>query len=623
MHLVGDTPFSPFGDKECEDYLELLSASNFPFDIKYHDELSADDILGNNAIRYSTIILALPAKLLADDHVNIIQELSYRYGISIIASYNRIDKRLKHIFGIDQINGTKFGFPCAVTIQRDYFRDKKIEEEIRLGVGFKIQFQKWGFRRQPLRYLRRHLKKFWQQVFTYQKVEALPATVVLANIKGKTDPAICKFKFGQATNYYIALHSDYFLDRYNSLHRIIRECIRGNSGWGMVECSMDNAMVLRMDDPGTSQRIYVKGYDTKILGQEEWQKIINILKRYQAHVSVMYIPLWVDDACQDKGTLSLKGQEVTNRLRGGTYYSKDVVYTKNNGSNESIVYDYTTEFAALKAGLESGWLDIESHGLTHLDTRTEAWLTAEDRYTNWCWWHEFRHVLDNRDCTTVEQQYVLRNSVRLIEDFFSISPSAVTPSGHEQSVNSEQIAHDCGFKLFSSEYTSVKKNNLVVRNDKLQSVFLASVVPDPAYSHAGYPIIGVFHDNEIATLGTSWLEQTLNDWAKIGYDRFITLRELAGYLCASIAACSMHDSLSITIDISRAGNVRNTPGSAYFSQHQMAIDITLPKGKQLNALFVDKVPWHDFHSHDTEGRLTVNLPIFHDRSRQEVIVALK
>jgi len=341
----------------------------------------------------------------------------------------------------------------------------------------------------------------------------------------------------------------------------------------------------------------------------------------RAQVSIMYIPLWVDEASAEKGTLHFKGREVTNRARGRTYYSKDVVYTKNNCPNENTVYDYVSEFVALKAGLQSGWIDIESHGLTHLDTKIEDWLEAEDRYSNWCWWHEFRHVIDNRDCTVKEQQYVLQDSAKLIERFFSISPSAVTPSGHEQSKNSEQLAHGVEYKLFSSEYNSFQQNDLILRNDKITSIFLDSTPPNSSYVNAGYPVVGVFHDYEIAHKGIDWFEGIIRDWKKKGIQQFITLRELAGCLCSSFEACFEDKELRISVDISKTSGVSNKPESRYHCKHKMIIDITIPKGETLHSVMVDGVPWDQFELNPSR-QLKITLPPFQNRDRQNISILL-
>jgi hypothetical protein len=619
--VIGDTLLYPFGDKEVEDYIELLSACNIPFDIKYNDEFSFDDIISHDYINYSTIILTLPAEQLSENNINILNKVSHDFGVSLIASYNRVNEMIKHLFGIHSIQGRRYGFPCTISIQKHQAFDVNIEHEITLGVGWKLQLHKGGLRRHPMRYLKKHFKTLWEQVWSYMKVKALPGAEILAVIKGKTDPAMITYQYGKGVNYYIALQSDSFLDRCNSLHSIIRECIRENSGWGMVNVNLENTMILRMDDPGTAERVYLKGYDTKILGKEDWEEIIKLLKKYEAKLSVMYIPLWLDDGNFKNGRLFIQGKEITERKQGAMYYSKNVVFLKNTGNNKTLTYDYTSEFLALKEGLRSGWIDIESHGLTHVDPNVNRWLEAKDRYSNFKWYvSEFRHVCENRDCTEIEQSKVAQESAKKIEEVFRVSPSTITPTGHEQSRNSEEIAHINGYKLFSSDYHSLCKNGVIIRNDKIRSIFFEATEPDSSFADAGYPVVGVFHDYDIVRRGVTWLEEIIRGWGKHGIKRFMTLRELAGYLCASFEAYQDHDVLYVEVDISNTGDVSNHRESRYFSNHTMDIEMTLPQGRILDSVAVDGAPWNTFEYDQPKKQLKLILPPFHTKDKQEVVV---
>ena len=622
--VVGDTPLSPFGDKEIEDYIELLSACNITFDIKYHDELSFDDIISNEWINYSTIILTLPEKQLSEENINTIKKVSHDFGVSIIASYNRTNKRTKQLFGIDRIKGRRFSFPCTISIYKNKLIDSRIESEIKLGDGWKIPLQRWGLRRHPIRYIKQHFKKFYEQVFFYMKVEALPGAESLSVIKGTTAPAILRYQYGKAMNFYIALHSDFFLDRFNSLHRIVREFIRQNSGSGMVSFDLADTMVLRMDDPGTCERVYLKGYDTKILGKEDWKRMLELLRKYRAKLSVMYVPLWVDDGNLENGRLFIKGKEVTDRKGGAIYHSKDVSFVKNNGNNNKLAYDYVREFDALKEGLISGNIDIESHGLTHVDTNLDRWLDAKDRYSNLNWYiSEFRHVCDNQDSAEEEQAQVLQESARKIEEFFGISPSAIAPSGHEQSKDSEQIAHANGYKLFSSDYNSIYSKGPVIRNDKIRSIFFEQTKPDFSFSHSGYPLIGVFHDDDIVKRGMEWLDEIIKGWKEKGINKFITLRELVGYLCSSVEAYQEDNNMYIEVNISKTGGVSNTHESRYFFKHRMVIYIKVPKGKVPKAIEIEGKVWEDYEYYQPQCQVRLTLPPFRSKDEHKILVTFE
>ena len=44
----------------------------------------------------------------------------------------------------------------------------------------------------------------------------------------------------------------------------------------------------------------------------------------------MYVPLWVDDTNPENERLFIKGGEITKRVAGEIYYSRDVRFVKHN-----------------------------------------------------------------------------------------------------------------------------------------------------------------------------------------------------------------------------------------------------------------------------------------------------
>jgi len=621
--VLGDTPLSAFGDSELEDYVELLSLSNIAFDIKYSDEFSFEDIVCDNVIHYSTLVIALPAGELSASNCNVIKKISGEFGVSVIASFDRINESMISLFGIKRIICRKYRFPCAITINEKIVAGLIVEPEIKLGIGFKLNLLKGGFRRNPLEYFKKQIRAVWTQVWTYSKIETVSEAEHIAVIKGTQDPAIVKYKYGKATNYYIALESDSFLDEFNSLHKIIKEIIISNSGWGMSSIDLENTMILRMDDPGTSERVYLKGYDAVLMSKKEWQEITGLLRKYQAGLSVMYVPLWVDDGNTDNGRLFIKNKEIENRLPGGVYKSREVCFIKKDNSDDTKKYDYISEFEALQDAVLSGLVDIESHGLTHIDPDLNLWLKANDRYTNRKWYSEFKHLKSNKDCTEAEQSRIAIESARLIEELFAISPTAITPSGHNQSSNSEEMAHKSGYRIFSGDYNSFEVNGLIMRNDKFQSVFLDKTVSNDSFSKAGYPVVGVFHDYDIVKGGAKWLEKVIKDWKNKGIEKLITLGEAAGYLCSSIKTNSSENEIVVEIDISKTTGVSEKLKSSYFSRNQMMIDVRLPQGKTVKDIFIEGHACKDFEYKSQEKSIKIRLASFEARQTQSILIKLQ
>lgn len=598
--IIGEAPLSFYGDTEAEDYVELLSACNIPFDIKYVDELKFEDIVSGEGLNYASLILALPVKCLTREGIGIIKKASEEYGISLIASCDRIDTKIMHLFGICGIGRKRFKFPCSILVRKDKFADPNIKREIKFGCGFKLQLSRGGLRRQPLNYFKKHLKILVEQVWFYQDVQVLPETEILANIKGNTSPAILKYKCGAATNYYISLQSDTYLDGFNSMHRIVRELIKKNSGFGMVNIKLENTMVLRMDDPGSCERVYLKGYDSLLLDEEGWSCVRNRLKEHNARLSVMYVPLWADDGNRDNGRLFINKVEITERPKGKVYHSKDVVFEKANKDEEILRYDYAGEYPCLKEGARSGLIEIESHGLTHVNPDLGLWSKAGDRYENCDWYREFRHVPEKKDCTRQELERIAEESARAIEQLFGVSPCAISPSGHVQSRDAEMILGRAKYNVFSSDYNTMNISGKIVRNDMIQSVFLSEREPDASFTDSGYPVVGVFHDYDIVKKGDEWLSQTLKAWKEAGVSSFITLRTLAGYLCSSIRALSGNNKLEIEIRL---------PGQDY-SLIEPALEIHLPSGKNVKTILIDNTSCKEQCFQVTGGMAQIQLPPF-------------
>jgi hypothetical protein len=610
-------------NRETENYIELLTACNIAFDIDYAESISFNNIITKGFANYSTIILALPGKKLPAHTIKLLGKSSHDHGISIIAGYNQINENTRAFFGIMRIIGKRLHFPPVMVMNKQKTFDLDIDNDIVMIDRVKPCLKGRGFGRYRTGEVKKYLVDYLERFFLlYEKVDVAADACVIANIKEKEDPAIIKHHYGKGTNYYVSLHPDYSLKRFNAMNRVMRELIRKNSGWGMASINLENTMIMRMDDPGTCERVYLKGYDTKPMGRDTWQTVIKILKKQRARLSVMYIPLWVDDGNKKNGRLLVNGVEVNDRKNGYMYNSKDIIFIQNQRTGEENIYDYSEEYNAIAEGLRSGWLDIESHGLTHVDTDLDRWLQAEDRYVNPDWYHEFRHVYDNRDSSEEEQAHVLLKSAEKLEDFFGISPSTVTPSGHEQSHNSELVAHDKGYKLFSADYHSIVKGEMIINNNKIRSIFFDQTNPDESYIKSGYPVVGVFHDFDIVRKGVHWLEKTVDKWKQKGISKFMTLRELAGYLCSSIETLQDGNRMNIRVDVSKTGGVSDKPESRFFSSHRMSIDITLPKDQTLAFIHVDSNPCNDFEYDKAHGQIKLSLPPFRMKDIQEITITL-
>ena len=620
--IIGIAPDSIFFNKEVENYIELLTCMNVAHDIKYHNQLSSNEIIDEHKVKYSSIIVAVPGNELSDATSRLLQKVSYDHGVSIVASYDRINGITQELFGIKCCRGKRICYPLTLSVIEN--NNLNIDKNSKIKIVERVKgLLPWSIKLHRLRYLIKLVKLILFKGSPYLKVETSPGTKKIAVFSKKNTPAILSCKYGKATNYYICVHSDIMLANHNNFHKIFSGFIVQNSGWGMVRFNLEKSMVLRMDDPGTCERVYLKGYDSEILKRTDFEEIVSVLQTHKAKMSVMYVPVWVDDGNLENGQLALNGKSVKRRIKGARYESKNVVFHKKSDNQNTKIYDYVSEFEGLKESISTGLIDIESHGLTHVDTLLEKWLEAKDRYTNPKWYHEFRHMNEDRDCTDFEHIDILQNSAKKIEKYFGITPSTITPSGHMQSRNSDVLALTNGYKLFSSDYTSLKKNGVVLRNSKLRSVFLSGTKPIGFLVNSGYPVIGVFHDYDIANNGADWLNQIIKDWKEIGIKKFMTARELAGYLGATINARQSLNSICIEVSISKTGGVSGKKESRYFYDNIMVIEIILPEKTKLKSVFIENRIWEDYTLYQSKGLVELNLPPFKNKDRQRVDINIE
>lgn len=518
-------------DSGFVDYIELLSAANFSFDIITPEKISFETFYADNIVRYSLVIITIPLVCLSDSAISILKEASYKLGISLISSYTSIDERSKAFFGIQNVRGKRLLIPLKVKIIRWPRELNKGEIVVSYGLFSGLPgIRKRGFGRLDLkRTLFKLIKLFNNLKLPYVKVNLEPGAQILAtDMKGH--PIVWSYHFGEAINYYFALHGDLFISKFNEMHRLVRAVIEANSGHGMVSVDLENTMVLRLDDPGACSADYLK--NGKILEEKNWEEIGRILEDKKIPLSVMYTPGWVDDGDSESGTVFLDNEKISERKTGAIYDSDRVKYVP--AMRNKNAYDHKSEFRGLKKLVEKGFADVHSHGLTHLDPDRGSWCKAKDKNKDPRWYYEFYHVKSGREVNKDEQIRAMMISREKIKKLFGEAPCVLTPSGHRTGSDSDLLAYACGYLLFSADFTGILKENMVIRNWNIPSLFLCLKDPSSIASRSGYPFIGVIHDYEIKQQGFDSLHNIIKGWQSKGIKRFISLQELAANLCFSV-----------------------------------------------------------------------------------------
>jgi hypothetical protein len=530
---------------ELDHYCELLSAANITFDIIGEDDITEGTFADKDLIRYVAAIVTVPFSLFSDESFRRINEASRNFGISVISSFNHVDARSQEMFGIRSLGRMRPLWPLRTKILN--WPHRACQESVIVNYGLLAGVP--GIRSRGLKKLswkqtaKKAVKIVRSLFFPYVKVELKPeARVIATDMKGK--PLVWSNKFGRAINYYFAMHGGLFLGKFNEIHRLVRSLIEANSGFGMVSVSLENAMALRLDDPGACCADYLdKG---GVLLANDWKELGDVLKSKGIPLSVVYTPGWVDDGDRRSGSLCIEGRELVERKAGSLYSSAQVRYLP--ASNKYGAYDHASEFEGLRRLAQEGLAEIHSHGLTHLDPDHQSWARAKDRLRDTRWYHEFYHVRNRRPVERREQSYALSVSRDKIHDSFGSYPLAFTPSGHKHGPDSDLLSFDAGYLLFSADYTGFLKKNLIIRNWKIRSLFLYLKEASLFADRSGYPFIGVVHDYEVKN-DFNHLNDIIEKWRSVGIRRFLSINDLVTSLGSTVEASVQLETGTLDIDL--------------------------------------------------------------------------
>ena len=529
LQEIGSTD-SAFDDLELVDYVELLSGTNIPFDIIHYEDINVTTFYDRDLLRYAIVIFAVPLSSLSDAALATVRDGSFNKGISLLASYTQADGRSKDFFGIEKFRGGKCLWPLKARIirwPRDLF-SKEIVVDYGLSAGL-LGIRKRGFTKISIRRtMLKGLKILKSLILLFVGVKLDQAAEVLATtMSGR--PLVWSFAFGKATNYYVGLRGDLYLDKFNEMHQLIRALVESNSGHGMVSADLEGTMALRLDDPGACVADYLDTGGT--LEEDGWGQIGNLLRDRGIPLSIMYTPGWVDNGDKKSGTLFIDNKEIHERSAGNIYDSHRVTYIPYDSDNEGC--DHSSEFRGLKKLVEEGLVDIHSHGRTHLTPDYDNWANAEGKINDAKWFHEFYHVKYGKKVPEHEQSQAMLISREKIHALFGQYPCVLTPSGHRHDAGCDLLARDAGYRLFSSDYTGILKDKIVIRNWKIPALFLYLKDPTRFVSKTIYPMVGVIHDYDIKQ-GLAGFENILDRWTSYGIGRFITMSTMTVSLCSSL-----------------------------------------------------------------------------------------
>ena len=298
----------------------------------------------------------------------------------------------------------------------------------------------------------------------------------------------------------------------------------------------DGVLVLRMDDPGGAQNVHCRGWYYTKLSEAAWRVVGAELGKRGARLSVCYTLGWVDDGDARRGRLSVGGESLGaavgaessgagRREAGRVYPSPRVVYEDVRGHAPGTLHDYAAEYRGIERLRGAGLAEVELHGHTHLHPDAAAWAAAPDRYESFAWYRELGQGAADAIAARTTEEHPLALGVSALREFFGVRPTTLICPGDEWTEDVIERALDLRFFFVSDHHLAVRAGGRFCWTSHVASPYLSE--PHASRFDAGLPVVGYFHDRDLALEGVPWMSFRLDAWADAGARKFWDFRELA------------------------------------------------------------------------------------------------
>jgi hypothetical protein len=262
----------------------------------------------------------------------------------------------------------------------------------------------------------------------------------------------------------------------------------------LVRPDFRGVLLLRLDDPGAAVRRHLKGWAHDDVAPEAWGALLKALRGF-GRFSVFCCPGWVDAS-------------------GAVHSSRDV---------------NPTEWAALDKAVSVGIADLECHGYTHLHSDTAAWSAAPDRYDAPDWYREMWPPREPEEPGVDAQAGI----IAAWQAVCGPGTTLVAP-GEAWGLNTVAAARRQGLSLFSSWGVCRLDLSVPTWSVGIGSPYLDQA--DSSWLAAGLPVIGYWHDRDMAVHGPTWVGEQLDAWRDCGATRAWAFSDLVRAYQPSIDA---------------------------------------------------------------------------------------
>jgi len=303
-------------------------------------------------------------------------------------------------------------------------------------------------------------------------------------------------------------------------------------------------LVLRMDDPGGAQNVHCRSWHYPKLNEAEWSRVGEDLKRRDARLSICYTSGWVDDGDAARGRLDVAGKSAP-RVPGRIHPSPLVRYEDCAGHTPGMLHDYEAEFRGIQHLRAAELGEVELHGYTHMHPDAARWAAAADRYESLAWYRELGRAATETLARWASAEHPLVQGIEAIQKHFGVRPTTLVCPGDDWTEEVIERALDLGLCFVNDYHLAIRDGGRFCWTSHVCAPYLSE--PEEVWFDAGLPVIGYFHDRELALEGTAWMSDWLDAWQDAGAQRLIDFRELAAVVGRHLYLDEMNGELLLTV----------------------------------------------------------------------------